>query len=216
MNLLADLEASKIIAILRNFSLKEVLAAVKPLYKAGISFIEIPFSSGEAENTAPSIIYQLRSHYPSLHVGAGTVLSPEQVREASNAGAEYILSPNISLPVIHETKQKGLFSIPGAMTPSEIVACAQEGADIIKVFPAGQLGPQYIKALKGPLPSIRLAAVGGIHLNNIQDFFKNGIFCVGIGANMTDRQALQAGDDQAVEALARQYCIKIKEYSQKG
>lgn len=209
MNLLSMLRDSKIIAILRGLNLEEVLATAPCLLNAGITFIEIPFPQGKVSSATASIIYELRSRYPKLHVGAGTVLSAQQVQEAHTAGAEYILSPNISLPVIHETKRLGMLSMPGALTPSEIVSSSMEGADVVKVFPSGLMGAEYIKALKAPLPNIPLSAVGGIHLDNIQSFFENGIFCVGIGSNIVDRKALKEGNYGEIERLALAYRQKI-------
>ncbi|WP_187374195.1 bifunctional 4-hydroxy-2-oxoglutarate aldolase/2-dehydro-3-deoxy-phosphogluconate aldolase [Murimonas intestini] len=205
MDLLSLIGTHKIIAILRKLTCEEAVKAAGCLENAGIRFVEVTFdAAGPSENTLHSI-ETIRRTYPGLHVGAGTVLTPQQVHDAYQAGAEYIISPNTDPEVIELTKKYDLISIPGALSPTEIVLAYSAGADIVKLFPVSSVDPSYIKALKGPLPHIPLAAVGGVNLTNIKSFLQAGAYCVGIGSEIVPRSLIQKGDYQSIEEAARIY-----------
>ena len=173
--------------------------------------MEITFCPGFDDQSTASIIHTLCRHFPDMHIGAGTVLTVSQVAAACNAGAEYIISPNVSFPVIKETKRLGMVSIPGALSPSEIVYAFETGADIIKVFPANLLGTAYIRTLRSPLPHIPLAAVGGINLDNIEAFINTGIYFAGIGASLIDAKAVSQKQFDKIEEHARLYLRKTEQ-----
>jgi 2-dehydro-3-deoxyphosphogluconate aldolase/(4S)-4-hydroxy-2-oxoglutarate aldolase len=126
--------------------------------------------------------------------GAGTVLSTAQVDAAHKAGAEYIISPNVSLPVIARTKELGLVSIPGAMTPSEMVSAHEAGADFVKVFPVSDLGTRYIKSVMAPINHIMFVATGGVNEQNVKEYLDMGFVGAGIGGRLTERKLIEAGD----------------------
>ena len=133
--------------------------------KGGIHCIEVTFDQTSNETiaqTKQSIAAIKEQLGDRVYVGAGTVMTVEQVHMAVEAGAEYIISPNVNEAVIRETKKLDKVSIPGAMTPTEAAAAYEYGADIVKMFPAGILGPAYIKAVKAPLKHIPMTAVGGV------------------------------------------------------
>ncbi len=136
-------------------------------------------------------------------LGAGTVITPEQVQTAFDCGAQYIISPNVDAQVIKKTKELGMVSIPGAFTPSEMVTAYNAGADVVKLFPAGLLGPAYIQAVRAPLAHIPVAVVGGIDENNIATFFRAGACCAGIGSNLVNRKAVLAGEYSAITQTAQ-------------
>lgn len=133
-----------------------------------------------------------------IHVGAGTVLTTEEVDAAYKCGAEYMISPNVDEKVIRRTKELGLVSMPGAFTPSEIVDAYNYGGDIIKMFPAGLLGVSYMKAVLGPLSHIPLAAVGGVTPENLHEFMNVGVNCFGIGGNLVNRSLVSNRDFKGV------------------
>jgi 2-dehydro-3-deoxyphosphogluconate aldolase/(4S)-4-hydroxy-2-oxoglutarate aldolase len=143
-------------------------------------------------------------------IGAGTVLNEEQVNLTAEAGGGFIISPDINEAVIRRTVARGLVSIPGALTPSEITSAHRAGADFVKLFPIADLGINYVKSVRAPLSHIRLLAVGGINTQNISDYLKAGVCGFGIGSNIIDKEMLQRGDFKGIEALARDYTEAVK------
>lgn len=152
----------KIIAIIRGLEKGNLAPVVEALVRGGIRLIEITFDQrGAPEDTANAIRLVAQNYSGDVCVGAGTVMTTAQLAAAIAAGANYIISPNVNLEVIHETKRSGLVSIPGALTPSEIACAHENGADFVKVFPASAMGLEYIKAIRAPVSNIPLLAVGG-------------------------------------------------------
>ena len=145
-----------------------------------------------------------------MHIGAGTVLSVEQVEDAAQAGAEFIISPNTNTDVIRYTKQKGLISLPGAYTPTEAETAWEAGADIVKIFPAGNLGPSYFKAVKASLSQLRLSAVGGVSEHNIGDFLAAGVDSFGIGSNLVSADRVRRRDFDEIEKAAAFYTNAVR------
>lgn len=136
-------------------------------------------------------------------VGAGTVLTQEQLRMAAQAGAQYIISPNCDVEIIKKTVELGLVSMPGVMTPSEAVAAYQAGASFVKVFPIGDLGASYLKAMRAPLSHIPFLAVGGVNPDNVAEFMRAGAVGAGVGGNMTNKDWIAAGEyDRITETAA--------------
>lgn len=176
---------NRIIAILRGASKEKLLGLAQAIYKGGIKNIEITLVHQSEETVKASLekINMLANCGLDINVGAGTVLTDKQVRQAYEAGAKYIISPDSKESVIKATKELGLVSIPGALTPCEIAAAYDWGADIVKVFPINSLGLGYFKAIKAPLAHIPMAAVGGVNAENIADYFKAGAASVGVGGN---------------------------------
>ncbi len=176
---------NRIIAILRGASKEKLLGLAQAIYKGGIKNIEITLVHQSEETVKESLekINMLANCGLDINVGAGTVLTEKQVRQAYEAGAKYIISPDSKESVIKVTKELGLVSIPGALTPCEIAAAYDWGADIVKVFPINSLGLGYFKAIKAPLAHIPMAAVGGVNAENIADYFKAGAASVGVGGN---------------------------------
>ena len=138
-------------------------------------------------------------------VGAGTVLTEEQLLLARDGGAKYIITPNTNPALIRKVKELGLISMPGAMTPSEAVAAWENGADIVKIFPAGTLGPDYIKAIRAPLSQIPLMAVGGVNEKNCASFLAAGCCGIGVGGGLVNKEWIMNGEWDKIIALAREY-----------
>ena len=202
--------AGGIITIIRGLSPDCAEKTVEAIHAGGLHLAEITFDQTAPPKVTADIIRTLSRQFEGkVLIGAGTVMTLEQLHAAYNAGAAYIISPNADSSVIRETKRLGLLSMPGAYTATEVARCYAEGADIVKVFPSDSAGPGYIKALRGPLHHIPLAAVGGVNLDNIRDFFDAGARCVGIGSNIVSKQAVQAGDFDRIRLLAAAYASKL-------
>lgn len=202
------IKKEKLIAILRGIPSNRILDTAKALVRGGIHMMEITFdqTSGAGIQETLEAITLLREALPAeVHLGAGTVMTPGQVQEAFRRGAEYIISPNVDPAVIQRTRELGLISMPGALTPSEIAQAYQYGGDIIKLFPAGTLGSSYLKAVSAPLAHIPLAAVGGVTPENMKDFSKAGACCFGIGSNLANRELAQAGNFEEMTRRAARF-----------
>ena len=203
------IEKGKIIAILRKVDKQFIRPVAQALIAGGISLIEVTFDQSCEEgiqNTLASLEILNKDFSNSICVGAGTVMSEKQVKMAVDAGACYMISPNTDKKVIecHQKNQEPV-SIPGALTPSEVALAYEYGGDIIKLFPAGELGIPYIKAIRAPLSHIPMMAVGGIDENNLADFMKTGITGVGIGSGITRNDLIREGRFEELTMLAKTY-----------
>ncbi|AOT69647.1 bifunctional 4-hydroxy-2-oxoglutarate aldolase/2-dehydro-3-deoxy-phosphogluconate aldolase [Geosporobacter ferrireducens] len=188
---------NKIITICRRIYGDKLLKLVEALHKGGINLVEVTFDQSDSqcmEKTAEAIRSLCEHFGKGMMIGAGTVIMPEQVIAAKDAGAGYIISPNVDEKVIMLTKQLGLVSIPGAMTPTEITSAHNLGADIVKVFPAGYLGLKYIKDVRAPLSHIHLVAAGGVTEENVLEYHNAGYSCFGVSGRLTDAKVIDAGD----------------------
>ena len=180
---LQTIKETKLIAILRNANPNDILPIVETLYKAGIRAIEVTMNSPKALESIELISNEMKD---KVVVGAGTVLDAESARLAILSGATFILSPTVDKETIRMSKKYGAVSIPGAMTPTEILEAYEYGGDIIKVFPTTSLGPEYIKDLQGPLPHIPLLPTGGVSIDNVTDFIEAGAVGVGLGSALVN------------------------------
>ena len=145
-------------------------------------------------------------------LGAGTVLDAETARAAFLAGAEYLVSPTLDLDVIRMARRYGKLVMPGCFTPTEALQAWQAGADIIKVFPAELLGPGFFKAMRGPLPQIRLMPTGGVDLKTAHSFLEAGACCLGLGSQLIDPKAVAARQFDTISETARKYRDIVKAY----
>ncbi len=210
--IIAEICKNKIIAILRGIKGEDLLSLAQALYDGGIRLLEVTFSADGSvrdEDTARSIALLASEFKGRMYVGAGTVLTKEQVRLTKASGGAFIISPNTDKRVIKESKKLGLVSIPGALTPSEIVEAHEYGADFVKLFPVTSMGAEYVKALKAPLSHIKLLAVGGIDENNMSVYLKAGACGFGIGSNITDKKMIAENDWEGIKALARKYTAGV-------
>ena len=196
----------KVIAIVRGFDAETCLKLADAYTKSGIGLMEVTFDQSRPDGLERTVkaIEALVGHFgDDLLVGTGTVLTEEQVIMARDAGAKYAIAPNVDLDVIEAAVENGLVAMPGAMTPSEIVAAYHAGAGVIKVFPASVLGPAYFKAVKAPLSHIPLMAVGGVGASNAADFMKAGCVGIGVGGSLVNKEWIAAGEwDKIAQAAA--------------
>jgi len=212
-NIVKNVHENKIIAIIRGIGPDRILSTVSALLGGGIKLLEVTFNHESKEkinDTLKSLEMIKRRFDGEVSLGAGTVLTIEQVRDAVNAGAEYIISPNTDIRVIDMTKKLGKTSIPGAFTPSEMVMAYSSGADIVKLFPAGVLGIKYIKAVLAPLSHIPVIAVGGVDIDNALEFIGAGAIGVGIGGKLVDTKTIYAGEYHKITDAAEEYISVIK------
>mgnify|MGYP000009396142 CR=1 FL=1 len=194
----------KIIAIVRGIPSTKIVGLAQALEKGGVNCIEVTFDQ-TSEEKAKDTLAAIRAIKDALGdkvcVGAGTVMSVEQVHQAVEAGAEYMISPNVNEAAIRENK----VSIPGAMTPTEAAFAYECGADIVKLFPAGLLGAAYIKAVKAPLKHIPVTAVGNVNVENCAEFLKAGAVGVGVGGSLVSAKLVDEGRFDEITATAKAY-----------
>lgn len=210
--LIEQIRQEKIIAILRGVPAEKMESVITSLYRGGIRLLEITFNqkSDTRHQETGDAIRIARSLFPDMHVGAGTVMSKEDVQAAYEAGAEFILAPNVNKKVIKASVKLGMLAIPGAMTPTEIAAAYGYGAGIVKLFPAGELGLAYAKAVMAPVNHVPLIAVGGVDVHNLREFLENGFVGAGIGSSLTNKQMIQNSEWEALTNLARQYVEAVR------
>ncbi|HZJ88229.1 MAG TPA: bifunctional 4-hydroxy-2-oxoglutarate aldolase/2-dehydro-3-deoxy-phosphogluconate aldolase [Sphaerochaeta sp.] len=187
----------KIVVIVRGTYGSDLLHLAEALNRGGIRLLEVTYEQNRPDGlslTAEAIASIKAEFGSSLLVGAGTVLSVEQIEAAQQAGGAYIISPNTDAAIIQATKQRGLVSIPGAMTPSEILNAHHAGADFVKLFPAGTLGMRYIKDIRAPISHVPLIATGGVTEENFPEFLDLGLVGAGISGRLTDKQLIASAD----------------------
>jgi len=214
-NILKTLTSNKIIAIVRNLPKQQIVDLAKALNFGGIIMIEITFNQGDPttwEDTVEGIQSISKYFKDRVCVGAGTIMSHDQLVLAYEAGVKYIVTPNVDIDIIHKAKDLGLGVFPGAMTPTEIVDAYNYGADAVKVFPAGNLGSGYIKAIRAPLSHIPIIAVGGLDEKNIGQFFQAGCIAAGVGGNLVNKKWVEAGEWDLITSLSSEFVKAAKLY----
>ncbi len=216
MTSLEIIQARKIVAIVRGLAPEYLLRLGHALEEGGIGLMEVTYNQRAPEtwkDTAAGIEAVEKEFGGRLLAGAGTVISLEQVKMTYNAGGHYLVTPATQPEIIRAGKALGLGLYPGALTPSEILAAYEAGADAVKVFPAGNLGPAYIKAVKAPLSHIPLMAVGGISEKNAADFMKAGCVGLGVGGNLVNKDWIRNGEWAKITALAREFMKAVNEHA---
>lgn len=198
---MSELILPKVTVILRGYETKQVMSVVEQLVGTKVNSIEVASNSPHAMES----IAQARREFGSeVHVGAGTVKNAEIARQAIDAGAEFMLSPIMFTPEIFGlAREAGVITVPAAFSPTEIQQMIDMGADIVKVFPAGQLGPDYIKAVQAPLGRLPLMVVGGVNVANVQSYFDKGATYAGIGSGIFDPADIEACDSARLAASVR-------------
>ena len=196
-----------VIAIIRVATAQEAIDVCGAVARGGVKAIEVTM-------TVPGAIDAIREFKKiateDILLGAGTVLDPETARTVILAGADFIVSPNLNVDVIKMSHRYGKVVIPGTFTATEILAAWDAGADIVKVFPAGVVGPQYLKDIKGPFPQIRLTPTGGVTLDNTPEFIRAGAACVSAATALVDKKALAEKKFDVISEKARQFIEAVK------
>lgn len=207
-DVVAEIERTGVVAVIRADSSEQLIDVVNALNQGGLTCVEITMTTPNALKVIQSAGDEFKG---KCVIGAGTVLDSESARAAILAGAEFVVSPVLDLPTITLCKRYGKVVIPGAFTPTEILTAWQAGADIVKVFPATKLGPEFFQDMRGPLPQVRLTPTGGITLKNVGDFIKAGAVCVGVGGAMVSKKAIDEHDYEALAANARAFLKAVSE-----
>ena len=204
----------KLIVIVRGVEKEKLIPLAQAMYDGGIRMLEITYDARKKDSdtdTARSIERLASAFEGKLLIGAGTVLTEEQVSLTKHAGGGFIISPDASATVIERTRELGMVSIPGALTPTEITTAHRSGADFVKLFPAVSMGVEYVKALRAPLPHIDLLAVGGIREGNLRDYLNAGVCGFGISSNIVNRGLIAENRFDALRELARKYVSAVKQ-----
>jgi 2-dehydro-3-deoxyphosphogluconate aldolase/(4S)-4-hydroxy-2-oxoglutarate aldolase len=201
-----------IVAVVRSPDSDQLVEVTRALADGGVTVVEITM-------TVPHALDVLRQVHKALGervlLGAGTVLDPETARAVLFAGASYIVAPTVNIEVIRLCQRYDKLVMPGAFTPTEILTAWEAGADIVKVFPADVVGPAFFKAVRGPLPQIRMMPTGGVDLTTAAAFLQAGACCLGIGGQLVEPKAIAQRDFGRIRDLARQY-VSIVQQTRKG
>lgn len=206
-------EAEKIIAIVRGADPEQCLKVAQALYNGGIRLMEITYNQKDPaswQTTADTIAAIAKAFGRRMLVGAGTVTSPELVELTAQAGGMYIVSPDCNKAVIRKTLELGLVSMPGALTPTEVLAAHEAGADFVKLFPIGNLGVAYAKAIMAPISHVKMLAVGGVNETNVADLLKTGMCGAGIGGNLANKKWIEEGRYDKITETAKALVAAVK------
>lgn len=196
----------KLIAIVRGVETEKCMAIAQALYDGGFRLMEITYDQKHPETweqTAQTIGSLATAFAGRMYIGAGTVTCTELVELTGKYGGQFIIAPDVNTDVIRLTCQKGMVSIPGALTPTEVMTAHRAGADFVKLFPAGNLGHEYVKAVKAPLSHIEMLVVGGVNEHNLATFLAAGAAGAGIGGNLVNRAWVEAGEFEKITQVAR-------------
>jgi 2-dehydro-3-deoxyphosphogluconate aldolase/(4S)-4-hydroxy-2-oxoglutarate aldolase len=205
--ILAFITEVGIVPVVRTSSAEGAIQAVEAIYAGGVRAAEITM-------TVPGALHALEKVADKfggkIVLGAGTVLDPETARACMLAGAEFFVTPNLRLSTIEMAKRYSKVICPGALTPTEVITAWEAGADVVKIFPCGNVGgAKYIKALKGPFPHIEMIPTGGVNLETAGDFLKAGACAVAVGGELVDAKTIKEGRFDIIENRARQYLAAI-------
>jgi 2-dehydro-3-deoxyphosphogluconate aldolase / (4S)-4-hydroxy-2-oxoglutarate aldolase len=196
-----------IVAIIRADSDRDLIDIVRAVAAGGVHCIEVTMTTPGALQALERASKELA--HDDVLLGVGSVLDAETCRMAILAGAQYIVSPVVAIPVIQTARRYGIPVLPGAFTPTEILTAWEQGADLVKVFPSDVGGAAYIKAIKGPLPQIPLVATGGVSAGNLKDFVAAGASAVGVGGNLVSKKLVAARDFDGITHNARTFADAV-------
>jgi 2-dehydro-3-deoxyphosphogluconate aldolase / (4S)-4-hydroxy-2-oxoglutarate aldolase len=198
-DVVAEMERTGVVAVIRADSSEQLIEVVGALHQGGLTCVEVTMTTPNALSVIQAASAQFKG---KCAIGVGTVLDAETARAAILAGAAFVVSPVLDLDTITLCKRYGKVVVPGAFTPTEILRAWQAGADVVKVFPATKLGPEFFQDIRGPLPQVRLTPTGGVSLKNTGDFIKAGAVCVGVGGAMVTKKAVADRDYATLAANA--------------
>lgn len=202
---LEELKESGIVVVIRGENHEEAISYIEACLRGGIKSIELTY-------TIPNVVELIKkySYKKEILIGAGSVLNGRMASDAIDAGAKYIVSPGYSEEVNIVCKASNILYLPGCMTVSEIMNAMDEGNEMIKLFPGDLFGAKYVKAIKAPIPKVGIMPTGGVTLDNIEEWFENGVSCVGVGSS------LLKGSLEEIEERAKKFVDKFKEIKARG
>lgn len=198
MSLIHELTESGIVAVIRGANKDNIIPIAKALSEGGVKALELTVETPKILSLVEIVADELKDE---VIVGVGTVLDAETARSSIMAGAKFVFSPTVNIETIKMTKRYGVLSVPGAFTPTEILTAYENGADLIKVFPANILGPGFFKDMKGPLPHIPLMPTGGINVSNVGSYIQAGAVAAGVGGTLVNTK----------EEITEEYLTRLRE-----
>jgi 2-dehydro-3-deoxyphosphogluconate aldolase/(4S)-4-hydroxy-2-oxoglutarate aldolase len=205
--ILASMTEIGIVPVVRTNSAESAIQAIDAIYRGGVRAAEITMTVPGALRALEKVADRFGDQ---IVLGAGTVLDPETARACMLAGAEFFVTPSLKVATIELAKRYSKVICPGALTPTEVLTAWEAGADIVKIFPCGNVGgPKYIKALKAPFPHIEMIPTGGVNLETAGEFLKAGACAVAVGGELVDAQSIREGRYERIEEKARQYLAAI-------
>jgi 2-dehydro-3-deoxyphosphogluconate aldolase/(4S)-4-hydroxy-2-oxoglutarate aldolase len=203
-----------IIPVIRAATPDEASRAVEAICAGGIPMVEITMTVPDAAAVIRGVVRQYENR---VLVGAGTVLTADQAKMCLDAGAEFLVSPGLSIPVLSTASACGKLAIPGVLTPTEIMQAKEHGATLIKVFPCGSVGgPKYLRSLMAPFPHVRLIPTGSINASNAGEYIAAGAFALGVGADLVDTTALRSGNLGRISAAASELVEAVRSARARG
>jgi 2-dehydro-3-deoxyphosphogluconate aldolase/(4S)-4-hydroxy-2-oxoglutarate aldolase len=205
--ILAFITEIGLVPVVRTSSAEAAVLAIEAMYQGGVRAAEITMTVPGAIRALETVADRFGD---KIMLGAGTVLDPETARACMLAGAEFFVTPSLRISTIEMVKRYSKVICPGALTPTEVLTAWEAGADVVKVFPCGNVGgAKYIKALKGPFPQIAMIPTGGVNLETAGDFLKAGACAVAVGGELVDAKSIKEGRFDVIEHRARQYLAAI-------
>ena len=197
-----------IVPVVRAAGVEEARQAVDAILAGGIPVVEITMTVPGAVEVIRSVARQFAG---KVLVGAGTVVTREQALACLDAGAQFLVSPGLSVAMITAARERNTLPIPGALTPTELMAASAEGAEVIKIFPCGSVGgPKYLKALRGPFPNAKVIPTGGVNAGNAAEYIAAGAFAIGVGSDLVDTAALRQGKPEKIVAAAKELVAAVQ------
>jgi len=202
------IEKVGIVPVIRASSAEEARFAADCVAKGGVPIVEITMTVPGAVE----VIRELVKAMPQVLVGAGTVLNEGSAQQCADAGAQFLVTPGFNAPTVAAARERDLLIMVGALTPSEIMAASDSGADFVKVFPCGSMGgPKYIQALRGPFPKVPFVPTGGVNLETAADYIRAGAAALGVGGEMISKDALKARDGDVISKLAALFVDLVRD-----
>jgi 2-dehydro-3-deoxyphosphogluconate aldolase / (4S)-4-hydroxy-2-oxoglutarate aldolase len=209
----ALIEQVGIVPVIRAASPQDARFAAEAVAQGGIPIVEITMTVPGALD----VIAELVRTAPEILVGAGTVLDAAAAQKCADAGAQFLVTPGFDAATVAAARELDLFIMAGALTPTEVMTAWKSGADFVKIFPCGNLGgPNYIRALKGPLPQVPLVPTGGVNLETATDYLLAGAVALGVGGELVQKEALKARNGELIRGFAKQFVELVKEVRSLG
>lgn len=199
--------SSGLIAIMRHTEARRAIETAEALHEAGVDVVEVTMNT----TGALDMLHALTHHFAErLVIGAGTVLSVDAASQAVAAGAQLIVSPHLDEAIVQFSIERGVAVVPGAFTPTEILRAWTSGASLVKVFPAGPVGPRYLRDVLAPLSEIPLVPTGGVNLDNADDFIRAGAVALGLGSALVDPRLVSSGRFDEITRTAQAFLAAIR------
>ena len=206
--LLDRISRLRAVAVVRTDTAEQATLAGRACARGGVRLLEITLTTPGALDAVRAL-----AEDGEVTVGVGSVTSADQVRDAARAGARFSVSPHFDAEVLAVARAEGLLCSLAGLTPTEILRCHQSGVELVKVFPAGAVGgPSFVKALREPLPFLKLMPTGGVDESNVEAYLAAGAFALGLGGSLIDRAAVRAGDWAAIEARAARVAAAVTRF----